>query len=96
MATPFWTFGASIYLLKHHCLIYRDESLRVQLQIMTKTQGFSRGKVREYYFIDGVKKVFRNEESMLKALEHRERRETGSRDRPLGFLKNLAVQRDIL
>jgi len=96
MATPFWTFGASIYLPKHHCLIYRDESLGVQLQVMTKTRGFSCGKVREYYFVDGVKKVFHNEESMLKALEHKQRQGTAFPDSPVRFLRNVAAQLNLL
>ena len=69
MITPDWTFAASLYLPKHHCMLYRDDRLGVQLQVMTKTRGLFRGSPSEFYFIDGVKRIFRKEEALVKHLK---------------------------
>ena len=68
MKTPNWTYAASMYLSRKHALIYRDDSLGVQLQIMTRTRGLFQGVPKEYYFIDGDRRIFATEEKMVRAL----------------------------
>jgi len=66
---PNWKFTASVYLRRHHCLLFRDENLGVQKQVMTRRNTFFfTPREREYFFIDGVTTVFHSEERMLRAL----------------------------
>lgn len=68
-APPKWKYAASVYLKRHHCLLYRDEQLGVQKQVMTRRFSFLlHPREREYYFIDGVDDTFRNESTLLRAL----------------------------
>jgi hypothetical protein len=67
--TPNWKFTASVYLRHHHCLLFRDEHLGVQKQVMTRRNTFLfPPKEHEYFFIDGVSTVFHSEERMLRTL----------------------------
>lgn len=67
--TPQWKYAASIYLPRHHCLIFRDDELGVQKQVMTRRTAFALlAREREYYFIDGEKRTFRSEQKLLRAL----------------------------
>jgi hypothetical protein len=67
MKKPKWTYCASIYLPKKHCLLYRDEGLGVQLQVMTPANRVLFPlKEREYYFIDGVERTFRSEDELMR------------------------------
>ena len=67
---PRWKFTASVYLRHHHCLLYRDEHLGVQKQVMTRRNTFLfPPKEREFFFIDGVSTVFHSEERMLRTLD---------------------------
>jgi hypothetical protein len=67
--TPNWKFTASVYLRRHHCLLFRDEQLGVQKQVMTRRNTFLfPPKEREFFFIDGVSTVFHSEEKMLRTL----------------------------
>jgi len=68
-APPKWKYAASVYLKRHHCLLYRDDQLGVQKQVMTRRFSFLiRAREREYFFIDGVDNTFHNESSLLRAL----------------------------
>jgi hypothetical protein len=68
-ARPKWKYAASVYLKRHHCLLYRDEQLGVQKQVMTRRFSFLfRPHEREYYFIDGVDNTFHSESALLRAL----------------------------
>jgi hypothetical protein len=68
--SPRWKFTASVYLRRHHCLLYRDEHLGVQKQIMTRRNTFFfPPREHEYFFIDGVSSVFHSEERMLRAMQ---------------------------
>lgn len=96
MITPDWTFAASLYLPKHHCMLYRDDRLGLQLQVMTKTRGLFRGSPAEYYFIDGVKRVFRNEETMIRHLARRLNRRARARAPRMGTLKRIGYAMHIL
>ncbi len=67
--TVTWKYTASVYLRRHHCLLFRDENLGVQKQVMTKRKTFLFAPhEREFYFIDGVATVFHSEERMLRSL----------------------------
>ena len=67
MKKPKWTYCASLYLPKKHCLLYRDEGLGVQLQVMTRTDRvLFHPKEEEYYFIDGVERIFRSEDELMR------------------------------
>ena len=69
---PQWKFTASVYLRHHHCLLYRDNNLGIQKQIMTRRKTFIfPPKERSYFFIDGVSTVFHSEERMLRALKRK-------------------------
>jgi hypothetical protein len=64
-----WKYAASIYLPKHHCVLYRNDELGVQKQVMTRRNTLLfPPKEKEYFFIDGISTVFRTEEKMLAAL----------------------------
>jgi hypothetical protein len=66
---PKWKYAASVYLKRHHCLLYRDDQLGVQKQVMTRRYSFLfRPHEREYFFIDGVDDTFRSESALLRAL----------------------------
>jgi hypothetical protein len=66
---PHWAYSASIYKPKVHCLVYRDEQLKVQLQIITpRNPTLLWRKPKEFFFIDGVERIFRSEDTLLKAL----------------------------
>lgn len=66
---PSWKYASSVYLPKHHCVIYRDDALGVQKQVMTRrTTLIFPPREREFFFIDGDHRTFRSEESLLKAL----------------------------
>lgn len=66
---PQWKYAASIYLPRHHCLIFRDDALGVQKQVLTRRSSLPFfAHEREYYFIDGKKNTFRSEEKLLRVL----------------------------
>ncbi len=66
---PHWVYSASIYRPKVHCLVYRDERLKVQMQIITpRNPTLLWRKPKEFYFIDGVEKAYRSEEKLIQAL----------------------------
>ena len=67
--SPKWKYAASVYLKRHHCLLYRDDQLGVQKQVITRRFSFLfHPREREYFFIDGVDDTFRNESTLLRAL----------------------------
>ena len=68
-STPSWKYASSVYLPKYHCVIYRDDSLGIQKQIMTRRSTLLfPAREREFFFIDGDKRTFRTEERLLAAL----------------------------
>jgi hypothetical protein len=72
MINPAWLYSFRFYRHGMHCIVYRDDTLRVQLQVVTRTAWYAVRKKRTYYFVDGVKRVFRTEQKMLRALGRRE------------------------
>jgi hypothetical protein len=72
MRRPSWTYEASIYRSGVHYLLYRDETLGVHLQVVTRRKGlFSARKARQYFFVDGRRRIYRSEERLLAALVNR-------------------------
>jgi hypothetical protein len=70
MRKPSWTYCTSVYLPKKHCTVFRDESLGVQLQVEVRREWtLFPPKERSYFFIDGVERVFRSEDRMVRALQ---------------------------
>lgn len=96
MKTPDWTYAASMYLPKKHALVYRDDSLGIQLQIMTKTRGFFQGVPKEYYFIDSDRRTFSSEEKLLRALQKRQMRKAGSSFLLDQYIRRIASTLNIL
>jgi hypothetical protein len=77
-APPKWKYAASVYLKRHHCLLYRDDGLGVQKQVMTRRHSLLfQPREREYFFIDGVDNTFRNESTLLRALARMRNNENG-------------------
>jgi hypothetical protein len=78
---PKWKYAASVYLKRHHCLLYRDDQLGVQKQVMTRRFSFLfHPREREYFFIDGVDDTFRNESTLLRALTRARNNRIGRRN----------------
>jgi hypothetical protein len=96
MRQPNWTYQASMYLPKEHCMVYRDDTLGVQLQVMTRRRRFPwLSRVREFYFIDGVDRAFRSEKSMLEGLRRRVAR-TGRQLKNFVFWRRVAYVLNLL
>ncbi len=88
---PEWRFVASVYLRKRHCLVYRDDELAVQLQVIKKRRWvFSPPKEREFYFIDGERKIFRSEGQLVAELARRFSRKPNSRTGRRSYWQRLA------
>ncbi len=69
---PTWKYASSVYLPKHHCVIYRDDTLGIQKQVMTRRWTFLLpAREREFYFMDGDKRTFRSEDRLIAALRAR-------------------------
>ena len=64
---PQWQYVFNTYLPRHHCVLYRDNTLGIQLQVMTKTSGWI-SRPKSYYFIDGVKGTFSSETKLIRRL----------------------------
>jgi len=64
---PQWQYVFNTYLPRHHCVLYRDNTLGIQLQVMTKTSGWI-SRPKSYYFIDGVKGSFHTETKLIRRL----------------------------
>jgi len=78
--TPQWKYASSIYLPRHHCVIFRDEVMGVQKQVMTRRNTFLfPPRQRNFYFIDGDRRTFRSEDHLLKALLRLRNRRNGHR-----------------
>jgi hypothetical protein len=68
-STPLWKYASSVYLPKHHCVIYRDDALGVQKQVMTRRSPLLfPARERVFFFIDGDKRTFRSQERLMAAL----------------------------
>jgi len=51
---PQWKFYRQRLPPRHHCLLYRDDNLGVQKQVLTRRKTFLFApKERSYFFIDG-------------------------------------------
>jgi len=74
-STPKWVYESSHYRPRWHYLVYRDESLGVQMQIATRWRNgrFGNRHVTTYY-LDGEDRVFRSEEKLMQVLEARRKR----------------------
>jgi hypothetical protein len=69
MLKPKWEYVLSKYLPKTHVTVYRDDLLKVQMQIVTKRSNhYNSEKAKFFYFIDNDSRVFRSEEELLGAL----------------------------
>jgi hypothetical protein len=70
VSAPFWKYASSVYLPKYHCVIYRDDTLGIQKQVMTRRSPlFFSAREREFFFIDGDRRTFRSQERLMAALE---------------------------
>jgi hypothetical protein len=77
---PHWKYSASRYEGNNHHLVYRDDHLGVELQIVTsRSRSFLKRGERRYYRIDDVETTFRTEEAMLRMLERVWERESRGR-----------------
>ncbi len=66
---PKWEYVSSRYSDRSHTVMYRDEVLRVQMQIVTKrSDHYNPEKAKYFYFIDTERRVFRSEDELLNAL----------------------------
>ncbi len=69
MLKPKWEYVSSRYSDKSHTVMYRDDVLRVQMQIVTKrSDHYNPEKAKYFYFIDSERRVFRSEDELLNAL----------------------------
>jgi len=67
---PTWEYVSSKYLPRTHLTLYRDNVLKVQMQIVTKRSQLSNPeKAKFYYFIDGDKRVFHSEQDLMVQLQ---------------------------
>jgi CheY-like chemotaxis protein len=64
---PQWEYVFNTYLPRHHCALYRDNTLGVQLQVVTRTSGWI-SRPKSYYFIDGVRGSFPSEGKLVRRL----------------------------
>ena len=88
MLKPEWKFYSSTYMPQKHYLIYRADTLGVQMQVVSKRKWILfRGKEKTYYFIDGDKRTFRSEGRLMQALSKKRGEKTSRRH---GFLSSLA------
>jgi len=72
MQRPLWDYCSHFYVRNKRCAIYRDDGLGVQMQIVVKNDWtFIPPKEHAYFYIDGVKRVYRSEEKLLRALHSR-------------------------
>lgn len=73
MSKPRWRPVLSLALEGEHHIVWRDEVLCVQREVVTRyLPGMRWGRPREFYYIDGCKRTFRTEADMLAAIERRE------------------------
>jgi hypothetical protein len=74
---PTWKYASSVYLAKYHCVIYRDDELGIQKQVVTRRWTLLfQPREREFYFIDGDKRTFRSEDRLMTALRTRKNADT--------------------
>jgi hypothetical protein len=67
---PKWKYIASIYRPMRQYVVFRDVDLGVQHQLVIRRNPlFFQSCDREYYYIDGVDRWFRNEHEMMRALQ---------------------------
>ena len=79
MFKPKWEYVSSKYLPKSHVTIYRDDLLKIQMQIVTRRSNhYNSDKAKFFYFIDHDERVFRSEDQLLgelhKKYDRKERR----------------------
>ena len=72
MRRPSWDYCSHYYVHNKRCAIYRDDGLGVQMQVVVKNDWtFIPPKEHHYFYIDGIKKVYRSEDKLLHALQTR-------------------------
>jgi hypothetical protein len=77
---PKWEYIASKYLPKSHVTVYRDDVLRVQMQIITKRSShYNSEKAKFFYFIDEDERTYRSEDELLGALSRKLQKEDRQR-----------------
>jgi hypothetical protein len=64
---PKWKYVASIYLKRKHVLIFRDNGLGLQLQVISRISNPG-SPSRKLYFVDGDNRAHATEAELLQAL----------------------------
>jgi hypothetical protein len=71
--TPHWKYIASIYQPMRQYVVFRDEQIGLQRQLVIRRNPlFFQSCDREYFYIDGVDRAFTSEQAMLRALHNPE------------------------
>ena len=72
MLRPKWEYVSSKYSDNTHAVVYRDNVLKAQMQIVTKRSNhYNPEKAKFFYFIDDDKRTFYSEEELLNALSQK-------------------------
>lgn len=72
MLKPKWEYISSKYSDNTHTVVYRDNVLKVQMQIVTKRSNhYNPEKAKFFYFIDGDQRTFYAEDELLNALSQK-------------------------
>jgi hypothetical protein len=64
---PKWKYFASIYLKRKHVLVFRDNALGLQLQVISRISNPS-SPSRKLYFVDGDNRAYADETELIQAL----------------------------
>jgi hypothetical protein len=75
---PKWKYFASIYLKRKHVLVFRDNILGLQLQVISRISNPG-SPSRKLYFVDGDNRAYANETELFQALA------SGPADRSVGL-----------
>jgi hypothetical protein len=66
---PKWEYIASKYSDSAHTVVYRDDVLKVQMQVVTKRGNhYNPEKAKYFFFMDDDRRTFRSEDDLLSAL----------------------------
>ncbi len=64
---PKWKYFASIYLTRKHVLVFRDNVLGLQMQVISRISNPGSSS-RKLYFVDGDNRAYATETELLQAL----------------------------
>lgn len=62
-----WNAQGSIQAVSREHVVFRDDTLKVQKEVITPRRGMMMGRPRTRYYIDGDPREFRTEEEMVAA-----------------------------